>query len=485
MNFCKDVFTNQLRRKICIILLKMMKRTISPWVNYMEVFMGENNKMGTAPMLKLIISMSLPAMFSMLIQALYNIVDSMFVAQLGEGALTAVSLAFPVQTLIISVAVGTGIGINSLVSRRLGEKKQEEANSAATHGIILGLFSGIIFAILGFLFTRPFFQAFSDNKAIIDMGYSYTIVVTVLSFGSFVQINVEKALQATGNMIYPMVFQLVGAITNIILDPIMIFGLFGFPRLEVFGAALATVIGQILAMSLSLYVIFKKSHKVHVTFKKFKINFKTIKDIYAVGLPSMIMQSIASVLIVGLNSILIAFSEAAVSVLGVYYKLQSFVFMPVFGLTQGVMPIMGYNFGAKNKHRLLSALKIGTVLAMVIMLSGTILFMAIPDKLLMLFNASEQMLELGTKALRTISLCFVPAALGIMFSTLFQALGQGRKSLYISILRQLVIILPIAYLLSKIGLNYVWYAFPIAEVFSFAVSTLFLSMIYKNTIKDL
>ena len=485
MGFCKDVFTNQLRRKICIILLKMMKHTISLWIDFMEVFMREDNKMGTAPMLKLIISMSLPAVFSMLIQALYNIVDSIFVAQLGEGALTAVSLAFPVQTLIISVAVGTGIGINSLVSRRLGEKRQEEANSAATHGIILGLLSGIIFAILGFLFTRPFFEAFSDNKAIIDMGYSYTIVVTVLSFGSFVQINVEKALQATGNMIYPMIFQLVGAITNIILDPIMIFGLFGFPKLGVFGAALATVIGQILAMSLSLYVIFKRSHKVHVTFKKFKINFKTIKDIYAVGLPSMIMQSIASVLVVGLNSILISFSDAAVSVLGVYYKLQSFVFMPVFGLTQGVMPIMGYNFGAKNKHRLLSALKIGSVLAIIIMLSGTILFMAIPDKLLMLFNASEQMLELGTKALRTISLCFVPAALGIMFSTLFQALGQGRKSLYISILRQLVIILPVAYLLSKVGLNYVWYAFPIAEVFSFAVSTLFLSMIYKNTIKDL
>lgn len=447
--------------------------------------MQENNKMGYAPMLKLIVSMSLPAMFSMLIQALYNIVDSIFVAQLGEGALTAVSLAFPVQTLIISVAVGTGIGINSLVSRRLGEKKQEEANSAATHGIILGLFSGIIFAILGFLFTKSFFQAFSENKAIIDMGYIYTTVVTVLSFGSFVQINVEKSLQATGNMIYPMIFQLVGAITNIILDPIMIFGLFGFPRLEVFGAALATVIGQIFAMLLSLYVLLKKSHGVHVTFKNFKLNFKTIKDIYAVGLPSMIMQSIGSVLIVGLNSILIAFSDAAVSVLGVYYKLQSFVFMPVFGLTQGVMPVMGYNYGAKNKHRLLSALKIGSILAIIIMLLGTILFMTIPDRLLMLFNASEQMLELGTKALRTISICFVPAALGIMFSTLFQALGQGRKSLYISILRQLVIILPTAYLLSKIGLYYVWYAFPIAEIFSLVISTLFLSIIYKNIIKSL
>lgn len=447
--------------------------------------MQENNKMGTAPILKLIVSMSLPAMFSMLIQALYNIVDSIFVAQLGEGALTAVSLAFPVQTLIISVAVGTGIGINSLVSRRLGEKRQEEADSAATHGIILGLLSGIVFAILGLLFTRTFFENFTDNQAIIEMGYSYTIVVTVLSFASFIQINIEKSLQATGNMLYPMMFHLVGAITNIILDPIMIFGLFGFPKLGVFGAALATVIGQIFAMLLSLYVLLKKSHGVHVTLKKFKLNFKTIKDIYAVGLPSMIMQSIASVLIVGLNSILIAFSDAAVSVLGVYYKLQSFVFMPVFGLTQGVMPVMGYNYGAKNKHRLLSALKIGSILAIIIMLLGTILFMTIPDRLLMLFNASEHMLELGTKALRTISLCFVPAALGIMFSTLFQALGQGRKSLYISILRQLVIILPTAYLLSKIGLYYVWYAFPIAEIVSLVVSVSFLSIIYKNTIKNL
>lgn len=449
--------------------------------------MGEirENKMGNTPMLKLIVSMSLPAMFSMLVQSLYNIVDSAFVAQLGEGALTAVSLAFPIQMLIISVAVGTGIGINSLVSRRLGEKNQAEANSAATHGILLGLFSGIIVAILGLLFTRFFFECFTNDKTMIDMGYSYIIIITTLSFGSFVQINIEKTLQATGNMIYPMIFQLVGAITNIILDPIMIFGLFGFPKLGVSGAAIATVIGQIFAMLLSLYVVFKKSHDVHITFKGFKLNFKTIKNIYAVGFPSMVMQSIGSVLIVGLNSILITFSDAAVSVLGIYYKLQSFIFMPVFGLTQGVMPIMGYNYGAKNKHRLLSALKIGSIIAILIMLIGTILFMSIPDKLLMIFNASEQMLEIGVKALRTISLCFVPAAIGIMFSTLFQAIGQGHKSLYISILRQLVIILPAAYLLSKIGLYYVWYSFPIAEVFSLMVSVIFLSMIYKKTIKNL
>ena len=445
----------------------------------------KENKMGTAPMLQLIASMSLPAMLSMLVQSLYNIVDSMFVAQLGEAALTSVSLAFPIQMLIVSVAVGTGVGINSLVSRRLGEKNQAEADSAATHGIILGLFSWAVFAILGILFTRLFFTSFTNNQEIIDMGYSYIIVVTTFSFGSFVQINIEKTLQATGNMIYPMMFHLTGAITNIILDPILIFGLFGFPKLGVLGAAIATVIGQILAMSFAVFVVFKKSHAVHITFKNFKLNKKTIKNIYAVGFPSMVMQSIGSVLIVGLNSILIAFSDAAVSVLGVYYKLQSFIFMPVFGLTQGVMPIMGYNFGAKNKTRLLSALKIGTIVAIAIMLFGTILFVSIPDKLLMIFNASEEMMHIGTWALRTISICFVPAAIGILFSTLFQAVGQGKKSLYISVLRQLVIILPVAYILSKAGVNYVWFAFPIAEIFSLIVSIVFLISLYKKTLKTL
>ncbi len=442
----------------------------------------EKNKMGTEPIFGLLLKMSLPVIFSMLVQSLYNIVDSIFVAQIGEEALTAVSLSFPVQTMIIAVAVGTGVGLNSFISRKLGEQKQEEADSAAAHGVLLGIFSWLIFAVLGILFTRTFFEYFTDNETIINMGYDYIIIVATMSFGIFVHINVEKTLQATGNMIYPMLFQLVGAITNIVLDPILIFGMFGLPEMGISGAAIATVIGQILAMTCAVYVLFKKKHAVNINFKGFKLNFHTIKNIYAVGFPSMIMQSIASVMIVGLNSILITFSESAVSVLGVYYKLQSFVFMPVFGLTQGLMPILGFNYGAKNKDRLIQAQKIGTAIAILIMGAGTLMFMLIPEPLLMMFNASENMIEIGVVALRVISSCFVFAAINITLSTLFQALGKGQNSMYISILRQLVIILPVAYLLSKVGLTYVWFAFPVAEFVALIISLITYRKIYKDTI---
>lgn len=445
----------------------------------------KENKMGTTPVFRLIVSMSLPSMFSMLVQSLYNIVDSMFVAQLGEEALTSVSLAFPVQTLLIAIAVGTGIGINSLVSRRLGEGKRDEANSAATHGIFLGVISGIVFAVLGVLFTDTFFSSFTDNQNVIAMGSSYIHIITLCSMAVLVEINIEKTLQATGNMVYPMIFMLVGSITNLILDPIMIFGLFGFPKLGVAGAAIATVIGQILSMLYSIYVALTKSHEVHIKIKGFKFNSQTVKNIYAVGFPSIIMQSIGSLLVVGLNAILITFSEAAVSVLGVYYKLQSFVFMPVFGLTHGVLPIIGYNFGARNKDRMMSALKIGCLIALAIMTVGMLLFMILPDKLLAIFNASESMLTIGIPALRIISICFIPAAIGIIFSTLFQAVGMGNRSLFISVMRQLVVILPAAYVLSKLGLGYVWLAFPIAEIVSLVLSLIIFNRLYKSSIRDL
>lgn len=447
---------------------------------------SKENKMGTEPIFKLIVSMSLPAMFSMLVQALYNIVDSYFVSKISENALTAVSLAFPIQMLLIAVAIGTGIGLNSLVSRRLGEHRQQDANCAATHGMVLAVLSWVVFLILGIFCSRFFFQCFTDIEEIVEMGTQYLSIVCIFSFGVFVEVNLEKTLQATGNMIFPMLFQLVGAITNIILDPIFIFGYLGVPKMGVAGAAVATVLGQIASMVFALIVIFKKDHAVEIKLKGFRLNGRIVKDIYAVGFPSIIMQSIGSVLIIGLNAILVTFSETAVAVLGVYYKLQSFVFMPVFGLTHGVMPIMGYNYGARKKHRLLSSLKIGCIIALVIMFLGTLLFQFLPDKLLLIFNASSDMLGIGVPALKTISLCFIPAALGIMFSTIFQAVGKGSYSLIISILRQLVVILPVAFLFAQTGvLNNVWYAFPIAEVVSFIASIALFFILNKRQLSNL
>lgn len=445
----------------------------------------KENKMASTPMLKLIIAMSLPSMFSMLIQALYNIVDSMYVSFYSQAALTAVSLAFPVQMLVIAVAVGTGVGINSLVSRRLGEKRFAEANSAATHGVLIAVASWAVFAILGVLCIEPYFAMLDASPEVKQMSIMYTNIVIYWSFGCFVEVNLEKTLQATGNMIYPMLFQLTGAIVNIILDPIFIFGYLGVPSMGIAGAAVATVTGQIVSMVFAVIIIFTKSHDVHITFRKFRINWTTIKDIYIVGVPSIFMQAIGSVLTTALNWILIGFSEAAVSVFGIYFKLQSFIFMPVFGLTQGVMPIMGYSFGARNKKRLVSALKYGTMIAVIIMAVGMLIFLSIPDKLLMLFNATDEIMTIGIPALRTISLCFVTAAVGILFSTLFQALGLGINSLIISLLRQIVVLLPAAYLLSKIGLDAVWYAFPIAEGASLIASIVLYRFVYKSRIRDL
>ena len=445
----------------------------------------KENKMASTPMLKLIISMSLPSMFSMLIQSLYNIVDSMYVAYSSQAALTAVSLAFPVQMLLVAVSVGTGIGINSLVSRRLGEKRFAEANSAATHGVLLAIASWVLFVILGALFIEPYFSMLDASAEVKEMAITYTSIVVFVSIGSFLEVNLEKTLQATGNMIYPMLFQLVGAVTNIILDPIFIFGFLGVPAMGIAGAAIATVAGQIVAMIFAVIIVFTKSHDVHITFKKFRINWTTIKDIYIVGVPSIVMQAIGSVLTTALNWILIGFSEAAVSAFGIYYKLQSFVFMPGFGLTHGVMPIMGYSYGARNKKRLLSALKYGCIIAVIIMAVGMVIFMTIPELLLMIFNATDEILAIGVPALRTISLCFMAAAIGIMFSTLFQALGLGFNSLLVSLLRQIIILLPAAYLLSKISLDAVWYAFVIAEFFSLIASILIYWGVYRKRIRNL
>ena len=301
----------------------------------------KENKMGTEPVFRLILSMSLPAVFSMLVQSLYNIVDSYFVSKVSMDALTAVSLSFPIQQLIIAMAVGTGVGVNSLVSRRLGEKRRPEADRAASHGVVLAALTSLLFALFGLFFARPFIGLFTQSPNVAALGGQYLSVVCLCSFGVFIEIALEKTLQATGNMIYPMQFMLVGCVTNLILDPILIFGLLGLPAMGVLGAAVATVTGEILSMFYSIYIIFRKKHAVTVSLKGFRFDKTTLRDIYAVAAPSMLMQSIGSFLVMGLNQILSAFSETAISVLGVYYKLQSFVFMPVFGLTHGLSPIMG------------------------------------------------------------------------------------------------------------------------------------------------
>lgn len=443
------------------------------------------DKMGSTPMLRLILSMSLPTMFSMIIQAMYNIVDSVFVSSLGQDALTALSLAYPLQLMTISVAVGTGVGINSFISRRLGEKNQELANNGAANGIFISIISWLVFLLVGIFLTVPFFKLFNPTPGVMKYGVDYTSIILIFSVGVMVEIAIEKVLQATGNMIFPMIFQLIGAVTNIVLDPLFIFGIGPFPRMEVAGAAIATVIGQILAMLFAIYIFFFKKHAVQVHVRNFKPSLKIIKNIYAVGFPSIIMQSISSVLVVGLNAILMGFSEAAVSVHGIYYKMQSFVFMPVFGLNQGLMPIMGYNFGAKNKDRLHSAIRYGCIIAAFIMLCGTIIFWVFPAQILSLFNANDDILNMGIKAMRFISLSFLPAAIDIIFSTTFQAVGKGFSSMILSLLRQLVFILPAALVLSNFGVNAVWFAYPIAEVGALIVAIFLYTRINKKVFSKL
>ncbi len=446
----------------------------------------QENKMGVMPIPKLLISMSLPMIMSMLVQALYNVVDSMFVAQLNENALTAVSLAFPIQNLMIAVAAGTGVGINALLSKSLGEKKFETANTIAKNGILLGILSSLVFAILGLLGSRLFFEIQTKDAQIIEYGTQYMSVITIVSFGIFLQITFERLLQSTGKTIFNMITQGMGAIINIILDPILIFGWFGLPAMGVTGAAVATVIGQIFAALLGLFFNYKFNKEIHVSFKGFKPCKETIGNIYKIGVPSIIMQSIGSLTTFGINNILLMFSSTAATVFGVYFKLQSFVFMPVFGLTNGMIPIVAYNYGAQNKKRIYQTIKLSAIIAVGIMLVGLTIFQLFPQTLLGLFEASDHMLEIGVPALRTISLSFVFAGFGIVSSCVFQALGNGVYSMFISLTRQIVVILPVAFIFAKLfGLNMVWFAYPIAEVVSVFMCIFMLRRILKTKVKPL
>ena len=440
----------------------------------------KENKMGTMPMTRLIFNMSLPAIFSMTVLAMYNVVDSIFIGNYDQRGLTAVSLAYPLQLLLIAASVGTAIGVNSLVSRKLGEKDFEKANSAATHGLVLCVFTYSIFLLLGLFAVKPFMNAFSQDAVVADYGVQYLTVVLCFSFFSIVQVMIEKTLQATGNMIYPMLFQIVGAVVNIIFDPLLIFGIGIFPELGVLGAAIATVFGQFCGMVFSLAVLFLKKHEIKINLKNFRLDMAMVKNIYSVGFPSIIMQSIGAVMMLGLNSIFkAADSELSVRIYGIYFKLQSFVFMPCFGLNQGLMPIIGYNYGARNKERMYSALKRGMIIAAAIMFIGVLLMWLIPDVLISMFGGDKELMEKGEYAFRIISLCFMPAAAGIMFTTLFQAVGKGFRSLIMSFARQLVLVLPIAFVLSMtLGVDCVWYAFPIAEILSlFLAIGLFVNLV--------
>lgn len=448
--------------------------------------MTNENKMGTMPVGKLMISMSWPAMLSMLIQALYNVVDSMFVAKLSESALAAVTLTYPIHMMLISIGVGTGIGINSLIARRLGAKRIEEANSAASHGFRLAFINWLLFAIFGLFFAKTYMELYSSSEYMLTEGAGYMKIITIFSLFLIVQITIEKILQATGNMMIPMLCSLTGAVINIVLDPLLIFGIGVFPKMGLIGAAIATVFGQFCAMSMGLAMVFGgKKHILKIQIKEFKWQLETIKDIYGVALPSMLMQSITSILLFFINGML-SVSETAVAVLGSYFRLQSFIFLPVIGLNQGAMPILGYNFGAKNKARLIETFKIALGIAVAIMATGTFFFMVIPNKLLMLFSASDSMLEIGIPALRILSLCFVFAAFGIMTSTLFQATGHGMLSMWQSLIRQLIGILPLAWLFIRIwGISMVWWAWVLAEFMGFAYCVIFLNRLYHKEIKVL
>ncbi len=450
--------------------------------------MNQENKMGTMPVNKLLITMSLPMMISMLIQSLYNIVDSIFVSMISENALSAVSLAFPIQILLIAVATGTGVGVNSILSRALGERNSEKANSVAMHGIFLSVLSYIVFVFIGIFAIKPFYmsQTSGADIEIFNYGVQYTSIICIASFGIFGQIIFERLLQSTGKTIYSMYVQLTGAIINIIFDPILIFGMFGMPKMGVAGAAIATVMGQIVAAILAIFFNFKVNKEIKLTLRGFKLDKKIIGVIYSVGAPSIVMQAIGSVMNYGMNLILIGFTSTATAVFGIYYKIQSMFFMPVFGLNNGMIPVVAYNYGAGNRKRLIKTIKLSVLYAVVIMIAGFLVFQIIPDKLLGLFEASGNMLEIGVPALRIISISYIAAGFCIVAGSVFQALGNGMYSLIVSVTRQLVVLLPIAFILSKIGgLMVVWWAFPIAEIMSFAVSTLFLFKINKNIISKI
>ena len=442
----------------------------------------QENKMGILPVNRLLVSMAIPMMISMLVQALYNVVDSIFVSQISENALNAVSLAFPLQNLMIAVSTGTGVGINALLSKSLGQKRFDRANAAATNGILLGVCSYILFAIFCLIFSRPFFEVQTNVEEIVEYGTTYLILCGALSVGLFTEITFSRLLQSTGLTKFSMVSQLIGAITNLILDPIFIFVL----DLGIAGAALATVLGQFLSAMFCIWANLRYNKELTLSFKGFRPNLKIIRSIYSVGIPSIIMASIGSVMTFCMNQILIAFTTTATAVLGIYFKLQSFFFMPVFGLNNGMVPVVAYNFGARRSDRMMQTVKLSLGYAASIMLLGVAAFQLIPEILIGFFEPSQEMLDIGISALRVISLHFLPASFCIISLSMFQAMSHGVFGLIVSMVRQLVVLLPTAWLLSLTGrLELIWWAFPIAELVSVGMCIFFHRIVYKNDILPL
>ncbi|MCR5605924.1 MAG: MATE family efflux transporter [Treponema sp.] len=456
--------------------------------------MNNENKMGVMPVKKLIISMSLPMMISMLVQALYNIVDSIFVSQIvgesvtaGQDALTAVTLAFPLQNLMIALGSGTGVGINALLSRSLGAKKFDKSDSAANTGILLTFFNYIIFLIIGIFFVDSFINSQTDSAVISDYGITYLTIVCCCSVALFFQMTFERLLQSTGKTLYSMLSQGTGAIINIIFDPLLIFGVGPFPELGIAGAAYATIFGQLVGTCIGLFCNLRFNKEIHFSFSKiFKFDWPTIREIYFVGVPSILMMSIGSIMTYLMNLILGTFSSTATAVFGVYFKLQSFFFMPVFGLNNGLIPVLSYNYGARYKDRINEALHFALRLAVSIMIIGTIVFCSVPQFLLKLFNASEDMIAIGVPALRIISLSFPIAGICIAMGSIFQAFSKSFYSLIVSVGRQLIVLIPVAWLFSLTGvLDLVWIAFPVAEIASLILSSIFFRKIHKNIVSTL
>lgn len=442
------------------------------------------NLMGRKPIFPLLMSMAIPPMISMLIQSMYNIIDSIYVAQLGEKALSAVSLVFPLQNLTNAVAVGFGVGVNACVAISLGRKENDKVNSIATHGIILSIIHSIIFIVIGILLTKPFLSVFTNDKEILNLGYEYGSIVICFSFGFLIYLVIEKLFQSVGNMSIPMGLTMLGAVINIILDPIFIFGKLGVPAMGIKGAAIATVIGQMSSFVVGVILFKKRNGGIHISLKGFKFNKDIILKLYGIGVPSSLMMAMPSLLISILNGILVQVSQVSVSVLGIYYKLQNFVYMPANGVVQGMRPIISYNYGANNKKRVKSTLKVSLIVVMSIMAVGTLLLLLIPKEILNLFNATDDMMDIGIKALRIISLGFIVSSISIIFSGAFEALGKGVESLIVSLLRQFIILIPLAVILLKLfNLNGVWISFPISEIISAIVSIILMKKIL-NTVSD-